>query len=389
MKISPIQVILFLVILFIFGSCEKDEWEYGFITEHKNYYTFSGMISSNDNSVLLDKNENIVICGNEYESIKVFKTTKYGNTIWDKSYDFLSSVSANAIAEAKDESLFICGETSHDWVNRRSDILVMKTNHSGDTIWTKTFGGSDIDGGRNIINTSEGNILIAAFTQSFGAGSYGDIYLIKLNYDGDTLWTKHFPEPGEQIPFHLMETSDGNYLLTGKHWGPHMEDIPDIMLLKIDTNGNLIWNKKYGDHRWHWGFSSIELSNGEILTCGQLTENGYSQILLCRADNEGNIYHTRTYGEPKLTEKGYSIKKNKDESYTIVGTSFDVESSSNEIILLKIDDSFSQEWLKRFGTSHDSQGYSLLKLSNNTNIVVGNYEESIFMTRVLDNGKFD
>lgn len=384
---KPFLPIFLLLLLLV--SCNKEDWEYDFIGTFRNYRTFTGRINANDNSSIIDRDENVFICGNNQDFVSILKISKRGKKIWQKDYSTWDNPKANALVQAANGDLFICGETLRNYADRRSDILLLKTNSQGDTLWAKTYGGESFDIGKCIITTSDGNLLIAAKTESFGAGSYGDIYLVKVNLNGDTLWTRSYADPAEQFPTHLMETKDGNYLVTGNNWESGMDQTPESYLLKVDRAGKKIWDRKYGPNDWMWSYSSVELTNGEILTCGQITEDGYSQVLLLRADPEGNYYRVKKYGDPKLTETGYSIRKNRDNSFTIAGTSYDASNGLSEVIAFKIDEFGIEQWFKRFGEAKFSDGLNLIKTPGNDNIITGNYNDKIFLTVLTDGGKFD
>jgi hypothetical protein len=393
------KLIWILPLIIFIASCHKEE-DFRFTSRFKNSYSFEGRINSNDNSTLISNDGNVVICCNNYDLISILKVSKTGKKLFRKDYSIWSSSVANSIVQSADGALFICGETTSNYAAFRSDVLLLKTNSNGDTLWSKTYGGESFDYGINIMNTSDGNLLIAGKTESFGAGSWGDIYLLKLNLNGDTLWTKSYPDSGQQFPTNLMESSDGNYLITGNNMGEGMDNTNGTYLLKVDTKGEKIWDRKYGPNEWEWSYSSIELSNGEILTCGTIAEDGYSQVLLLRADQNGNYYRENKYGEPELSEIGYSIKKNQDDTYTITGTSYDATTGLNEIIALKIDNNGTEQWFNRFGESKDSNGLNLLKDSKNDNILIGNYgdniynistghyDDNIYMTILTDSGIF-
>ena len=268
----------------------------------------------------------------------------------------------------------------------KNDVLLIKTNSTGDTIWSKTYGGTESEYSTNVITTSDGNILIAGKTESFGAGTFGDIYLIKVNTNGDTLWTRNYPDQDQEVPFHLMETQNGEYLVTGTN--EDNSQYRELYLLKVDLNGTQVWNKKIGPPTWKWGFSTIELSNGNLLTCGQHSETGYSQVLLVKTDNLGNVIWEKEFGESNLSEQGNSIKQNSDGSFNITGSSFDVSSGLSYIILLKVDASGNKIFLKKFGGSSGESGVNLIKDSNDDNIITGNYNGNIFMTKTDSNGTF-
>lgn len=377
---------IFSLIIFI-TSCQKEE-DFSFTGRFKNSYSFEGYINSNDNSTLISKDGNVVICCNNYDLISILKVSKSGKKLFRKDYSIWSSSVANSIVQTPNGSFFICGETNTDYSKFRSDVLLVKTNLEGDTLWIKTYGGDSFDSGLKIINTSDGNLLIAGKTESFGAGSFGDIYLLKLNTDGDTIWTKSYPDPGQEFPTHLMETLDGNYLVTGNNMERGVGNTNETYLLKVDPKGERIWDRKYGPNEWEWSFSSVELSDGKILTCGNITEDGYSQVLLLWADQNGNYYREEKYGEPELSEFGYSIKKNQDHTFTIAGTSYDASTGMNEIFGFKVDENGTEQWFKRFGESKNSSGLNLVKGSSNDNIITGNYNDKLFMTILRDDGSF-
>src|SRR4029078_10269550 len=97
---------------------------------------------------------------------------------------------AFGIAETGNQDIFICGYTFTFTNNTSADVLLIKLNASGDTLWSKTYGGSKDDFGYSIINTQDNNLLMCGVSYSYTTEGYSDLYLIKVNTDGDTLWTK-------------------------------------------------------------------------------------------------------------------------------------------------------------------------------------------------------
>jgi hypothetical protein len=93
-------------------------------------------------------------------------------------------------------------------------------------------------------------------------------------------------------------------------------------------------------------------------------------------------------GESNLSELGYSIKQNADGSFIITGSSYDVTSMQSDIILLKVDANGNQIFLKKFGSSISDNGVNLIKDNNDHNIITGNYNGSIFMTKTDTHGNF-
>ncbi len=378
------QLVIIVMTVFLFAACKMDNDDPPNPEPQPNYFTFTGYIGTNDNSTTVSVDNNLIICGNTGDKVTILKISKTGTQIWRSDFGAGNNSSASGVTELN-EDIFICGSTSRNYSTTKHDILLIKANSAGDTIWTKTFGGSEAEYGTNIIATSDGNILIAGRTESFGAGSLGDIFLVKVNSSGDTLWTASYPDQDQEVPFHLMETKNGEYLVTGTNEdnGQYRE----LYLLKISATGQQLWNKKIGPPTWKWGYSTIELINGDLLTCGKHAATGYNQVLVVKTDNAGNVIWEKEYGTNNLSEEGKSIKQNSDGTFTITGTCFDISTGQTDIILLKIDQRGNQLWFKKFGSTSGG-GVNLIKDSNDDNIITGNCNGSIFMTRTDNNGVF-
>lgn len=107
----------------------------------------------------------------------------------------------------------------------------------GSTRWTQTYGGSDRDGGYSVQQTLDGGYIIAGHTDSFGAGN-SDVYLIKTDPSGDTLWTQTYGGSSGDGGQSVQQTLDGGYIITG-HTDSFGVGGFDVYLLKTDANGNL------------------------------------------------------------------------------------------------------------------------------------------------------
>ena len=369
----------------LFWSCRKAEE--AIPTENlPSYYTFSGLIGTNDNSTIVLNDNDIVICGNTNKGASILKISNQGKQVWRKYFSNSNPNFISGIVQAPNQNYFLCGSILKDNSTSNWDMWLIKTNSGGDTVWTKTFGDSAIDYGNQIINTQDGNILLCGITRSVLSQSYPDIYLIKVDYNGDTLWTRTYPDEDQEIPFHLLETQNGEYLVTGTN----IDTGQPIQLyyLKVNSSGDVIWDKKIGSADSRYGLSTIELSNGNLLTCGmQLLSNNKSRLLVEKTDNLGNVIWEKNFGDSILSGIGNSIKKNADNTFTIVGSSFE-SSGKSDIILLKFDSNGNQLLFKKFGGSENDYGKNLIKDHGDGNIITGNYYGSIFMLKTDRDGKF-
>jgi len=375
----------------MFSSCKK---EIDTPEISKTYYTFPGKIGRNDqvfitgdNATIVSNDNNLLLCGNIVPNISVLKLSKTGKQIWRNDFSAGYENYICGIAESSTEDIFICGYTSRNYSVSMRDVLLIKTNSDGDTLWTKTFGGTNDDFGYQIINTNDGNLLICGISYSYTISSFCDIYLIKINSNGDTLWTKTYLEQDQQIPFHLMQTLNGEYLITGSDEN-NSDGYSELYLLKVSANGTPLWMKIIGPPTWKWGFSTVELSNGDLVICGRNSPGTYSQVLLVKTDEQGNESWEKEFGINDLSLTGNSIKENTDGTFIITGSSYDISDMHTDIILLKVDQNGSQIFLKNFGSSADDSGICILKDDNDDNIIIGNYNRQIFIARTDNNGIF-
>jgi hypothetical protein len=125
-----------------------------------------------------------------------------------------------------------------------SDAYVFKVNAAGDPLWEHAIGGAIDDFATSVCPAGDGGFLVAGYTSSFGAGSW-DMYLIKVDADGDTLWTRTLGGPSFDQAWDIIPANDGNFLLAG-HTGSYGAGNADFYLVKVDPAGNLLWSRTYG-----------------------------------------------------------------------------------------------------------------------------------------------
>ena len=155
--------------------------------------------------------------------------------------------------------------------------------------WIKTYGGEGEDLGYCVIETKDGGYLITGCTRSFGAG-WNNVWLIKTDAKGDTLWTRTYGGDYDDWGYCVIETRDGGYLMTG---GTYESDIipSDVWLIKTDSNGDTLWTRTYGGDYDDWGYCVIETRDGGYLMTGGTWSFGAESgdVLLIRIDPQLGI----------------------------------------------------------------------------------------------------
>src|SRR6185295_19548942 len=129
-------------------------------------------------------------------------------------------------------------------------LLLLSNNVRAQITFQKTYGGTFYDYASGVIQTADSGYIVWGFTKSFGAGDY-DMYLIKTNNVGDTLWTRVISAPNnDDRIYSVIQTADGGYVFTGG----------GAFLMKLDGNGNLLWKMKY-ELAQNIGGSSVQQTN--------------------------------------------------------------------------------------------------------------------------------
>ncbi|OGU37221.1 MAG: hypothetical protein A2315_03975 [Ignavibacteria bacterium RIFOXYB2_FULL_35_12] len=154
-----------------------------------------------------------------------------GEIEWTKTFGSDLDDIAYSVQETADAGYIITG-------SRYGDLWLIKTDMYGDTLWTKTFGGTSNDAGHSVIETDEGDFLVCGYTFSFSASGDVDLWLIKTDISGYTLWTKMYGGSGAEIGFSVIETFDGGLTVCGFTSSYGAGD-KDVWLLHTDLNGTV------------------------------------------------------------------------------------------------------------------------------------------------------
>jgi len=303
--------------------------------------------------------------------ILIFLTFSIGisqvpDTTWTKIYGANYECAAHDAIETIDGGYIIIGFKRIN--SNNEDVFIMKTNSDGDTLWTKTYGskldqlyGGDYDQWvSSIESTSDNGYIIAGWTEKYSSTAnedWTDIYILKIDASGDTLWTKTYGDTVGEKGYHAMETSDGGYLITGYKRNYNVNDSQDLYLLKIDSNGNVIWDKVYGGDHIEVGSSSFELAGSEFITLGSTWSygNGNSDYWLLKINSNGDTLWTKTYGASGIDE-GWSFQITPDNGYILAGYSDSFGNGDFDYYLIKTNSSGDTIWTHTYGGLNDEYG---------------------------------
>jgi hypothetical protein len=267
-------------------------------------------------------------------NIYLIKADENGDLIWSETYG-LGGINDMAIdcQQTNDDGYIITGRKG---TFDNEDVFLMKLDLYGDTIWTKKYGGSGTDSGNAVQQTSDNGYIISGWTYSFGAGQC-DAYLIKTNENGDASWTKTYGTTGYDYGGPVIQTDDDGYMISGSTDNSGSDGM-DLYLIRTDSNGDTLWTRTYISSGWESAISMVETNDNNYLILSKYNEEGGTEdIFMRKIDHSGNTLWTNVFGESG-NDGGYCVKETSDNGFVITGTSYNVDNGNYDIYLLKTDD---------------------------------------------------
>ncbi|MEE9554168.1 MAG: T9SS type A sorting domain-containing protein [candidate division Zixibacteria bacterium] len=259
------------------------------------------------------------------------------DTSWTRIYQNGTYEFANCVRETSDGGFIIVGHTrTPSW---DTDVYLMKTDEVGAINWIETFGGSEDDGGIAVEQTPDDGFIIVGYTESFGA-LQTDIYLIKTDSRGDSLWSNRFGGDSTDIGRSVYLTSDGGFLISGQTYlfGPGEMD---AILIKIDSLGQETWSSTFGGLAGEIddGFAALETEDGGYMLVAQKGAFGPDpeDVWLIKLDENGDSLWTRTYGD-EFVDRGLSLVRLTSGNYLIAGFAYSFRSESYDVYSVIIDE---------------------------------------------------
>jgi hypothetical protein len=266
--------------------------------------------------------------------VLLIKTDAFGNLQWAKTYGGTGQDGARFVQQTSDGGYIVAGWTGS--FGAGGDIFLIKTDTSGNIQWSKTYGGTNGDEAYSVQQTSDGGYIVAGYTDSFGAGSL-DIFLIKTDANGDTIWAKTYGGTNYDDAFSVQQTSDGGYIVAGRTWSFGAGSL-DIFLIKTDANGDTIWAKTYGGTGQDGALSVQQTSDGGYIVAGYTASFGAGSfdVFLIKTDANGDTIWDKTYGGTN-SDNALHVQRTSDGGYIVAGFTYSFGAGSADIFLIKTD----------------------------------------------------
>jgi hypothetical protein len=294
----------------------------------------------------------------------LFQTNASGDTLWTRNYGGADLEEGYSVQQTMDGGYVVAGASG---VFGQEQVYLIKTNTAGDTLWTRTWGGVDIDYGQSVQQTADTGYVVAGWSLSFEPGA--QVYLIKTNALGDTLWTRTYGGDGDQYGYSVQQTSDGGYVIAGTYYlGGNSYQ---VYLIKTNASGDTLWTKIYGGTGIEYGTDVRQTKEGGYIVTGWTDSYGDAQqVYLVKTDSLGDTLWTKTYGGTD-NENGQSVRQTTDEGYIIAGYTSSFGQGNQDVYLIKTDASGDTLWTRTFGGTETDYGRSVRQTSDSGYIIAG------------------
>ncbi len=325
---------------------------------------------------------------------------------WDKTYGGTADDRGQSIIQTNDGGYAILGSSFSNDVDVTDnagleDYWLAKLDASGTIVWQKSFGFQGTDSGISVIQTNDNGYLITGeldVTASNGEGNSrsrqsrhagGDYWAIKLNANGDKVWSRFFGGNFTDTPRGIVETQEGDFIIAG---GSDSADTDissnigsyDFWVIKISNLGDLIWEKSFGGDEIDDARAIIKSGDGNFIIAGDTrstnnnvsNNNGAADLWVIKISTDGDLLWEKSYGGSSF-DVARDIKKTQDNGFLLTGSSRsnDIDLSENkgqnDAWVVKLDANGTLEWEQSFGGSNIDFAYAGAQLNDQTIIAVG------------------
>ncbi|MDD1719691.1 MAG: hypothetical protein LUQ25_06500, partial [Methanoregulaceae archaeon] len=241
--------------------------------------------------------------------------------LWEKTFNIRGSDTIQDICLTPDGGFAAVGSTftySSKYVTSSGEVFMIRTDPEGNERWNRTYNGTGFAQGSAIASTTDGGFVITGHSSVLQSRD-PRLFLLKTDGQGNVEWERTYGEGGTHVGNSVAETSDGGYIACG--WttaGPEMNF--DLYLLKISSSGDVIWEKRFGGSRSEEGNAVIETSDGGYLIAGRTDSSGAgsSDMYLARTDASGELLWEKTFGKG-FYDVAEDVKEIPGEGYVIAG----------------------------------------------------------------------
>jgi hypothetical protein len=351
-------------------------------------------------------------CSSNEENTKTTDNSEEEGIGFIKTFGGSLNESAQSITKTIDGGYAILGHTQsmdgdiQNKLNESFDYWLLKFDSNNNLQWQKTYGGTDDDRGRDIIQTTDSGFAIIGSSKSMDGdvsenNGFNDFWVLKIDAAGAISWGKSFGFSGSDSGISIIQSHDDGYLLLGvldvsasngegsskntsvKHAGG------DYWAIKLNALGEKQWSKFYGGTFTDTPYDAIQTEDNGFIIVGSSDSNdvdisknkGAYDFWVLKISETGTLMWEKTLGGSEIDE-AHAITKSDDGNYMIIGdtrsSNLDVSNNNGaaDLWVIKISPSGNLIWEKTFGGRSFDAGRSISKTQDGGFIISGSTRSS-------------
>jgi hypothetical protein len=353
-------------------------------TSSPSFILFSGNLGASNTSCYENPNGRILLCGNRNGQIAVNQIDQSGSLIWNKQFDGGYIAVAHACTQDAASNSYVCGQVKNIQ-NQDDDIFLVKLNAIGDTLWTRSYGVTNGDEiAQAILISSDGNLVLSGMTNATTDG-LTDFFLTKLDLNGNQIWYETWANTGEDIFHSFQELDNGNFAISGgqRKTGAYGGILVQFDLLGVYTTHFTIGS--YGENSLN---SFIENADGTFWGIGETTVGPDKQSHLFKFDGQGTVSFNKQFGQQQNQESPRVLRKDADNNLWFAGKSFYPSTGQSDGFFSKIDSIGNEILTKQFNCMPNGEVWNLLFEFNGNVIYIGNQGSKTFFSKTNNKAEF-
>jgi hypothetical protein len=294
---------------------------------------------------------------------------------------------------------YIAAGLTRSFTGANSDIWLVRLAYDGEFMWQKCYGGIKDDMANCVRETRDKGYIIAGKTSSLSSGG-SDLCLLKLDSSGEMEWQKTYGGSRDEEAYSLQETSDGGYIVAGvtNSYGIGLEN---FWILKLTNNGETEWQKIYGGKQKDVALCVQQTQGDGYIIAGYTHSFGEGGVdfWILKLKPNGEIDWQYTYGNIS-DDFAYCIRETVDQGLIVVGSTYVPDKLDHDIWIIKLGIRGNIEWQKSYGGEENDIAYSVQQTFDGGYIVAGitesfgqNYhdapKEDIFLMKLTFGGDIE
>jgi hypothetical protein len=282
---------------------------------------------------------------------------------FERTYGGVEDDWALSVQQTADGGYILVGASCS--FGRYQDVYAVRTNARGDTLWTRTFGGYAADCGYSVRQTDDDGFIIAGYTQYYST----DVYLIKTDPSGNMIWSRMYGGDSIDVAESVEPTTDGGFIVAGytRSFGAGSAD---FYAIKTDANGDTLWTRTYGGKYCDEGRSVRQTADGGYIIVGGNDATADCDFYVVKTDAGGDTLWTRTYGGTDY-DIAYAVQQTPDSGYIIAGMTRSFGAGEADVYLVKTDAEGNALWTMTYGGGSNDMGYSVQQTADGGFVIAG------------------